>query len=284
MRLVIISGRSGSGKSSVLNQLEDAGFYCIDNLPVGMLRALPHILEDEKQAPSELAISIDARNIQGSLEKFPQILRELSGSPFKVEVVYLDAAGPTLLKRYSENRRKHPLSDGQRSLAESISAEKQLLSPVADLADIRLDTTSLSIQQLRDIIKGRIVKRGQTEISLMFQSFGFKHGVPVDADMVYDVRCLPNPYWDPSIRQYTGLDQPVIDFLQAEADVDAMFTDISTYLESWLPKFQENNRTYMTVGIGCTGGQHRSVYLSERLARHFRMKFANVLVRHREMA
>ena len=284
MRLVIISGRSGSGKSSALNQLEDAGYYCIDNLPVEMLRTLPQLLEGEKQAPTEMAISIDARNISDSLEKFPQILREINSALIKIEVIYLDAAGPTLLRRYSENRRKHPLSDGNRSLVESISEEKRMLAPIADLADMRIDTTNLSLQQLRDVVIEQIIQRESDEIALMFKSFGFKHGVPLDVDFVFDVRCLPNPYWEPSIRQYTGLDQPVIDFLSVESDVADMFDDISRYLERWLPKFEENNRTYMTVGIGCTGGQHRSVYLSEVLARHFRIKFANVQVRHREMA
>lgn len=284
MRLVIISGRSGSGKSSALNQLEDAGFYCIDNLPVEMLRTLPNLLENEKKAPANMAISIDARNISESLKKFPEILRELNKSFIQTEVIYIDAAGPTLLKRYSENRRKHPLSDGKRSLVESIAEEKHILAPITDLADMRIDTTNLSLQQLRHMVKEQVIQRENDDIALMFVSFGFKHGVPLDVDFVFDVRCLPNPYWEPSIRQYNGLDQPVIDFLSAESDVADMFDDISKYLERWLPKFEENNRTYMTVGIGCTGGQHRSVYLSEALTRHFRMKFANVQVRHREMA
>jgi UPF0042 nucleotide-binding protein len=284
MRLVIISGRSGSGKSSALNQLEDAGFYCIDNLPVEMLRTLPSLLKNEKKAPTNMAISIDARNISESLKKFPEILRELNKSFIQTEVIYIDAAGPTLLKRYSENRRKHPLSDGKRSLIESIAEEKHILAPITDLADMRIDTTSLSLQQLRHTVKEQVIQRENDDIALMFVSFGFKRGVPLDVDFVFDVRCLPNPYWEPSIRQYNGLDQPVIDFLSAESDVTDMFDDISKYLERWLPKFEENNRTYMTVGIGCTGGQHRSVYLSEALTRHFRMKFANVQVRHREMA
>jgi UPF0042 nucleotide-binding protein len=284
MRLVIISGRSGSGKSSALNQLEDAGFYCIDNLPVEMLRTLPNLLKNEKKAPTNMAISIDARNISESLKKFPEILRELNKSFIQTEVIYIDAAGPTLLKRYSENRRKHPLSDGKRSLIESIAEEKHILAPITDLADMRIDTTSLSLQQLRHTVKEQVIQRENDDIALMFVSFGFKRGVPLDVDFVFDVRCLPNPYWEPSIRQYNGLDQPVIDFLSAESDVADMFDDISKYLERWLPKFEENNRTYMTVGIGCTGGQHRSVYLSEALTRHFRMKFANVQVRHREMA
>lgn len=284
MRLVILSGRSGSGKSTALQALEDLGYYCIDNLPVGLLPALvEQIIQQPIEDKSGVAISIDARNTPRGLEQFPQIYTEQIKPSCLCDIIYLDASTTTLLKRFSSTRRRHPLSDGDKGLKQAIEIEKQLLEPIADLADLIIDTTRLSMYELRDIIKLQVAGRADQELALTFQSFGFKHGVPMDADLVYDVRCLPNPYWDPSLRQYTGLDQPVIDYLSRQPLVNQMTDDIRRYLETWLPEFQHNNRSYLTVCIGCTGGQHRSVFIAEQLAGHFQQSMHNVLVQHREL-
>ncbi|WP_027859320.1 RNase adapter RapZ [Marinobacterium jannaschii] len=284
MKLVVISGRSGSGKSTALQALEDIGFYCIDNLPALLLPDLVQQMNQHTDHPDRVAVSIDARNMLSNLQQFPGILQQLrERHPAHYEVVYLDAAEPTLLKRYSSTRRKHPLSDEQLSLQEAIAYERQLLEPIASMADIRVDTTRLSLYELRDSIKHRVAQRSEQTMSLQFESFGFKHGVPLDVDMVYDVRILPNPYWSPDLRQYTGQDQPVIDFLQAEDEVKEMCSHIIQYLTHWLPRYAKNNRSYVTIGIGCTGGQHRSVYVAEQLASHFSRLMDNVHVRHREL-
>ncbi len=284
MRLVILSGRSGSGKSTALQALEDLGFYCIDNLPVGLLPALiEQFLHQPMEDKSGIAISIDARNTSLGLVQFPSIFKQLIKPTIACDILYLDATPNTLLKRFSSTRRRHPLSDGDKGLTQAIELERQLLEPIANLADLTIDTTRLSLYELRDIIKLRVAGRSNQEIALQFQSFGFKHGVPLDADLVYDVRCLPNPYWDPSLRQYTGRDQPVIDYLSQQPLVIEMQADICRFVEKWLPEFQHNNRSYLTICIGCTGGQHRSVYLAEQLTGHFKQTMHNVLVQHREL-
>ncbi len=284
MRLVILSGRSGSGKSTALQALEDLGFYCIDNLPVSLL---PALIEQIRQQPMEdksgIAISIDARNTPQGLNLFPSIYQQHIKAPIECDILYLDASPTTLLKRFSATRRRHPLSDGDKGLKQAIELEKQLLEPIADLAHLTIDTTRLSLYDLRDMIKLRVAGRANQELALLFQSFGFKHGVPLDADFVYDVRCLPNPFWDANLRQYTGRDPAVIAYLEQQPLVTEMQTDIRNYLEKWLPEFQHNNRSYLTVCIGCTGGQHRSVYLAEQLTSHFQRSMHNVLVLHREL-
>ncbi len=284
MKLVVISGRSGSGKSTALQALEDIGFYCIDNLPALLLPDLVQKMMQQDDHPEQLAVSIDARNLLSNLKQFPGILQQLrERHPALYEVVFLDAAEPTLLRRYSSTRRKHPLSDSHHSLQEAIQYERQLLEPIASLAAIRIDTTRLSLYELRDSIKQRVAQRSAQAVSLQFESFGFKHGVPLDVDMVYDVRILPNPYWVPELRQFSGRDRPVIEFLEQQAEVAEMLAHIRDYLSHWLPRYVQNNRSYLTVGIGCTGGQHRSVYIAERLASHFSDLMDNVHVRHREL-
>ena len=291
MRLVIISGRSGSGKSAALNVLEDLGFYCIDNLPLGLLPALTEQAQQQKHHSANanevslqnLAVSIDARNVAQDMTLFPKILRSIEQGPFKPEVLYLDANKETLMQRFSSTRRKHPLTNNETSLDEAIEHEQDLLHPISDLADLNLDTTRLSVHELRSLIKLRIFNKKTADMALLFQSFGFKHGIPKDSDLVFDVRCLPNPYWDPMLRQFTGQDGVIVDFLGKEPTVNAMFKDISQFLQSWLPQFQLNNRTYMTVSIGCTGGQHRSVYMAERLLAHYQETYGNVQLRHREL-
>lgn len=282
MRLVIISGRSGSGKSSALHVLEDMGFYCIDNLPIALLPALVAQTEHEEHL-SRIAVSIDARNLPHAFGNIQEILHELPSDEYQLDVVFLDANEDTLLQRFSATRRKHPLTDQTISLAEAISYEKNLLQPIADMANLTIDTTTMSVHELRSQIKERVAQKTGSEIAILFQSFGFKHGVPVDADYVFDVRNLPNPYWDPALRAYTGRDPAIISFLQNEPIVQAMQDDISQFVQRWLPSFIEANRSYLTVAIGCTGGQHRSVYLVEQLANLFKQHDGLVQIRHREL-
>jgi UPF0042 nucleotide-binding protein len=284
MKLVIVSGRSGSGKSTALHVLEDLGFYCIDNLPVGLLLELgKQAFNGDDKRLDNIAVSIDARNLQNGIENFPAFYEALQHEAVQIDVIYLDAQSETLLKRFHATRRKHPLSTPSRSLTEAIESERSLLVPLATKADLIIDTTHLSLYELRDIIKVRVSGRKSQELALLFESFGFKHGVPSDADYVFDVRCLPNPYWDPKLRGFTGLDQPIIDFLQCQEDTQTMKEDIIKFLEKWLPKFQDSNRSYMTVAIGCTGGQHRSVYICQELGTYFKARFANVQIRHKEL-
>lgn len=284
MKLIIISGRSGSGKSTALNVLEDLGFYCIDNLPAGLLLELStqsiHSKDDRLQ---KVAVSIDARNLESGIENFPDFYTQCQQKGISIDIIFLDADDETLLKRFHSTRRKHPLSDGNRSLKEAIAEERNLLSPIADKADLNIDTSQLTLYGLRDLIKVRVAGRSTQDLALLFQSFGFKHGVPNDSDYVFDVRCLPNPYWDTSLRKYTGLDQPVIDFLSAQEETIEMQNDIIQFLERWIPKFQNSNRSYMTIAIGCTGGHHRSVYLCDQIGRYFETRHENVQIRHKEL-
>lgn len=283
MKLVIISGRSGSGKSSALHALEDEGFYCVDNLPASMLSQLPDTLRDAHRDTPKMAVSIDVRNLPGALENFSELLSDLKGQNVNYHVVYLDASSEHIMKRYSSTRRKHPLSNDDTSLREAIELEKKLLEPVLAEADIRFDTSPMSVHQIRERIREEICGNTSKDMTVLFQSFGFKHGVPSDADFIFDVRCLPNPFWIESLRAHTGLEPPVQNFLKNEPDVLAMKADISQFVEKWLPKFESGQRSYMTIAIGCTGGQHRSVYISETLAKEFQNKLERVQVRHREL-
>ncbi len=286
IRLVIISGRSGSGKSSALAALEDQGFYCIDNLPATLLTDLVARFTDnaDNAEGRALAVSIDARNTPRELANFPVIHQQLKANKrLLCDVIYLDADHETLLKRFSATRRRHPLSDGQSSLDEAIRKEAEVLGDITAAADMRVDTSQLSLHDLRSLIRERVAGKTKHALSLQFQSFGFKKGVPIDADFVFDVRCLPNPYWNEELRSFTGQDQPVIDFLAGHDSVKNMQVDISTFIRRWLPEFEEGNRSYLTVAIGCTGGQHRSVFISEAIARSFAGHTSSVQVRHREL-
>ena len=285
MRLVVISGRSGSGKTSALNILEDVGFTCIDNLPAALLPELIHQLEEEHSSSSDLklAVGIDARNLVGDLNKIPQILKLIEDCGVEVSVIFLQAHGSDLLRRYSETRRKHPLSNDSISLKEAINLEKDMLAPISDISDRNIDTSGLSLHQLRDLIKNTVVPHSAEHMSILFQSFGFKRGTPEDSDFIFDVRCLPNPYWKPELRTMTGKDPDVIQFLESQVDVASMLADIIGYLTRWIPKFQANNRSYLTISIGCTGGQHRSVYLANRLCEHFAKEQPFVQVVHKEL-
>ncbi len=283
MKLIIVSGLSGSGKSTVLHVLEDLRYYAIDNLPVSLLASFAaQMIETPEKFYQFAAIGIDARNHPDDLRRFPALLKGLRDAGIHCEVLFLDADDNILIKRFSETRRKHPLSNEQVSLAEAIELERQLLDPISSQADLYLDTSHSNLHQLRSLIRERVAGKNTTGISLLFQSFGYKHGVPVDADIVFDIRCLPNPYWETHLRALTGLDQPVQAFLQSQPMVEEMFQDIRNYLETWIPRFEAVSRTYLTIAIGCTGGQHRSVYLVERLAAQFRPHH-EVITRHREL-
>lgn len=281
MDLIVISGRSGSGKSTALNVLEDVGYTCIDNLPVTML---PELANEMLQGniSKKVAVCIDARNATKALRQFPQIVGQLPND-IHLDIVYLDADEVTLHKRFSETRRKHPLTSDDTSLQEAIHNERALLDTIVNMAHLNIDTTGLSIYELRDQIKTRVAGTARQEMALLFMSFGFKHGTPHDADLIYDVRCLPNPYWDPALRKYSGLDEPVQRFLHKEQDVRDMITSIQAYLDRWLPCYTANNRAYLTIGIGCTGGQHRSVYVAQQLAQIYRPRYTSVQLRHREL-
>ena len=282
MKLLIISGRSGSGKSTALQALEDLGFYCVDNLPLGLLPTLASQLQEEEHRVERIAIGIDARNLPSQLPRFSQLLERVRALNTRCEVVFLDADHDTLLKRFSATRRRHPLGQEEMTLSEAIDHEATLLRSIQSNADLVVDTSQMDPHSLRNLIRDRVAGHAG-KLSILVQSFGFKNGVPSDADLVYDVRVLPNPHWDPLLRPHTGKETPVMDFLSGKTEVAEMIDEISGFLERWLPRYQQNDRNYLTVAIGCTGGRHRSVYLSEQIAQRLRDQGNDVRVRHREL-
>ncbi|MEH6565709.1 MAG: RNase adapter RapZ [Halopseudomonas sp.] len=283
MRLVVVSGRSGSGKSTALHLLEDNGFYCIDNLPAGLLPELARQASEAELSLPAVAISIDARNLASDLQRFPELLKQVRDAGVHCEVLFLAAADDVLIKRFSETRRKHPLTDNERSLAEAIAQELRILEPIIDLATLKIDTSHLNLYQLRDQVKQRLLGSQGSTPSVLIQSFGFKRGVPADADIIFDVRCLPNPYWRPDMRAFSGRDEPVRTYLDSQPDVEEMYQDIRQFLKKWLPRYAAGERSYMTIAIGCTGGHHRSVYLVERLVKDLGTSTPNLLIRHRDL-
>jgi UPF0042 nucleotide-binding protein len=280
MHIFIVSGRSGSGKTVVLRVLEDLGYYCVDNLPVNLLPALSHSLEKNYD---QVAVSIDVRNLPTSEQ---ELLDNLDFLPkgVNVTVLYIDASDEVLIRRYSETRRLHPLSRGESSLPEAIDQERKLLDELANRADLYIDTSKLNVHQLTEMVREKILGKSSKELVLTFESFGFKYGVPNDIDFVFDARFLPNPHWEPELRPLTGLDLPVREFLAGEPLVNKFVFQINNFMSTWLPHLERNNRSYLTIAIGCTGGKHRSVYIAETLARQFKSRDKNIRVRHREMA
>jgi UPF0042 nucleotide-binding protein len=280
-RLVVVSGLSGSGKSVALNMLEDLGWYCIDNIPAGLVQAVvSHSVQTAEPLYRRLAVGLDARNRADDIASIPELLDGLARTGLRCEVVYLHADDEVLLRRYAETHRRHPLAGADRSLADAIAEERRLLHPLIDHSNLVIDTSRMSVHELRDLIGRRLESQGPARLSILFESFGFKYGVPGDADFVFDTRALPNPYWEPTLKPLTGRDGPVIAFLEASPQVQRMADDLVRFLEPRLPEYEAANRGYLTIALGCTGGQHRSVYLVERLAAHFRPRYPDLLVRH----
>jgi UPF0042 nucleotide-binding protein len=283
VKLVVISGRSGSGKSTALHQLEDSGFYCVDNLPAALLGHLTReFVAGQYAGYAGVAVCIDARNSPRDLEQFDSQLQALPES-FEKQLIYLDARNPILIKRFSETRRRHPLSRDNRSLAEAIAYERTLLEPVVAAADLVIDTSDLNLYELRSMIASRVGETGGDKLSLLIESFGFKRGVPADADLVFDARMLPNPHWVRGLRAMSGRDAPVVEFLEAQPEAQSFSREIIDFLLRWLPHYQRSQRSYITVAIGCTGGQHRSVYVAERVWAGLSDQYPQAQLRHREL-
>ena len=285
-QLIIVTGLSGSGKSIALHALEDSGYYCVDNLPATMLPQIAEHLQSENNRQDDssttnydrVAISIDSRSV--AIETLPAHIEQLKSQGITTQVLFLESNVETLVKRFSETRRKHPLSKDTTTLAESIAVERELLGDLGKLGHV-IDTSYISANKLRAWIKDAVANEN-SGLTLLFTSFGFKHGIPLDADFVFDIRCLPNPHYDPKLRDLTGLDAEVQTFLEGQANAQDMLNDIKNYIEKWLPSFISDNRSYLTVAIGCTGGQHRSVYFVEQLTKYFAPN-QKVLTRHREL-
>jgi UPF0042 nucleotide-binding protein len=285
MKLIIVSGLSGAGKTIALHTLEDEEYYCVDNLHLDLLHDLVQLFKNSKlSCHHKAAVAIDARNCGNTLENFQKVLKEIRAQGIEVHVIFLQASEETLIKRFSETRRKHPLTRKGLPLTKAIHLERSLLGVIGSNADLRFDTSRTNIHQLRRLIKKHLSDHSHSSLSLSFQSFGYKHGIPLDSNYVFDVRCLPNPYWEPKLRGFTGQDTAVIEFLEKDDAVEQMFVGMRDFLEKWIPHFEAENRSYLSISIGCTGGQHRSVYMAERLSGHFKAVFeANISIRHREL-
>jgi UPF0042 nucleotide-binding protein len=285
VRLIFLSGLSGSGKSVALHMLEDLDFYCVDNIPAALLRSfISHTVRSGSSVYQRTAVGIDARNPDGEIATVPTLLDELKRSGIQCELVFLVASDEQLLRRFAETRRKHPLSRHGENLHEAIAIERELLEPVANAADLLVDTSRMGVHELRDLINRRVGKRPRDRMSLLLESFGFKYGIPGDADFVFDARSLPNPYWEPALRPLTGRDPAVVNYLAAQPGVASFIEDVSRFIEARLPEHQAANRRYLTVAIGCTGGQHRSVYIVEQLALRIATQWSQVAVRHSALA
>jgi len=281
LRLIIVSGLSGSGKTVALHVLEDLGYYCIDNIPAALLKSAVHEVHSGEGPTAELlAVGVDARNRPKDLEALPGLIDDLRQQGVRTEIVFLHASDEILLRRYSESRRRHPMAKHGTELRRAISTEREVLTHINNAADLVIDTSRTSIYELADTIRERVDRRKSEALSVLIESFGFKHRIPADADFVFDMRCLPNPYWSADLRGLTGLDQEVISFLDEQESFVAMYDDIAAFLGRWIPRFEDAHRGYLTVAIGCTGGQHRSVHMTERLATSLRKHHEPVLVRH----
>ncbi|MBI1731335.1 MAG: RNase adapter RapZ [Gammaproteobacteria bacterium] len=283
-RFIVITGLSGAGKSVALNALEDLEFYCIDNLPAGMLEPFcERTTRGVDGLPDQVAVGIDARNPEAALIGLPAQVAKLRAAGVPTEVVFLDAGDDALVRRFSETRRRHPLSSAGRNLPDAIGAERRLLGPLSEIADLRIDTSHSTVHELRKLVQERVARRAVAVPSIQFMSFGYKFGIPLDADFVFDVRCLPNPYWEPGLRNLVGTDAAVAEFLRRQPDVEAMLEDQLRFLERWIPRFESEQRSYLSVALGCTGGRHRSVYMADWLARRLGSANRRVLLRHRDL-
>ena len=283
-RLIIVSGLSGAGKTVVLNSLEDLSFYTIDNLPIILLSELiSQFSKDDTDLPGLIAIGIDARNKKKYLDQLPEKIKSFLNKRVKIELIYIDANDEILTKRFSETRRKHPLSSDQMSLLDAIHKEREITLEISQVSDLHIDTSFMQLKELRDIVCERIARRKKSILSLQLISFGYKNGIPKDSDFIFDLRCLPNPYWEKFLREYSGKDEPVIEFLLKQKSVTQMLSDLEIFLERWLPRFEMDNRSYLTIGFGCTGGHHRSVFIVEQLAKKFVREQRQVIIRHRDL-
>jgi UPF0042 nucleotide-binding protein len=284
MRLIIVSGLSGSGKSVALHILEDLGYYCVDNMPAALLKSvIEEVTSDGDESEQLLAVGVDARNRQEDLESLPRLLEELKQQQIHTEMLFLQSSDDVLLQRYSESRRRHPLAEHGTALRAAIDQERELLSVIINAADLIIDTSRTSVYELADTIRERVDRRSTQSLSVLIESFGFKNGIPADADFVFDMRCLPNPYWTVELRGLTGRDKEVSNFLDAQDAFVRMYEDILGFLRRWIPEYDDVHRGYLTVAIGCTGGQHRSVYMTEKLAAALRDMHDPVLTRHNEL-
>lgn len=284
LRLIIVSGLSGSGKSIALHVLEDLGYYCIDNIPAALIKAaVDEVRTGEGRSAELLAVGVDARNRTQDLDALPSLIDELHTQDVHTEIIFLHANDEVLLQRYSESRRRHPLAEHGTQLRAAIKTERDILTEISNSADLIIDTSETSIYELAEVIRERIDKREHESLSVLIESFGFKTGIPADADFVFDLRSLPNPYWSVDLRGLNGLDKEVIDFLNAQNMFVAMYDDILGFLDRWIPHFENANRAYLTVAVGCTGGQHRSVCMAEKLSAQLRKRHEPVLTRHNSL-
>ncbi len=284
LRLIIVSGLSGSGKTVALHALEDLGYYCIDNLPAALIKPAVDEVRSGKDGTRLLAVGVDARTRARDLESLPELLRDLASRNVQAEIIFLHAGDEVLLKRYAESRRRHPLASQSPELRAAIETERDILAEIHNSADLIIDTSDTSIYELADVVRSRVDRRGPETLSILVQSFGFKHGIPADADFVFDLRSLPNPYWTMKLRGLTGLDDEVVKFLNDHDAFGMMQDDILSFLLRWIPKYEEAHRGYLTVAIGCTGGQHRSVCMTEQLVAALRKSHDQVQIRHNSLS
>ena len=282
-RLVVVSGSSGAGKSVVLNALEDLDYYCIDNLPITLLSEIPRHIDSDNSTMEKIAAGIDARSMLNGIDSLEACIDGLRDAGIETEIVFLDADDEVLTKRFSETRRKHPLTSESLSLADAIKAERKLLGKLSEIAALHVDTSYTTVHELRETVRRRIARENLRSLSIQLLSFGFKHGTPRDADFIFDVRCLPNPHWDKNLRPLSGLDQAVIDYLDKQDAVTSMIKDIADFLGRWIPLFSAENRSYLTIAVGCTGGHHRSVYIIEKLAGLLDNNNDQFLIGHRDL-
>ncbi len=283
-RLIIVTGLSGAGKTVVLHTLEDLSFYTVDNLPISLLNTfLEQLTDPQSKHPARVAIGIDARNSLDELSGLADIIHKYDKQDVGIELVFMDASNDVLTKRYSETRRKHPLTTDSESLDGAIKREREIMTAFSDAADFRIDTSRMLLHELRELVKDRVARLQIRSMSLQIMSFGFKHGTPADADFVFDLRCLPNPHWDKDLRPYSGKDQPVIEFLSRQESVSKMLEDLVNFFSHWIPRFEEENRSYLSIALGCTGGHHRSVYMAEQLAARLVSMDKQVIIRHRDV-